>query len=119
METDAELETGYGRDTPSGDNLCNDFAAGMAEGFLDLAEGRGDRVAGDDPDVAMADGGSASMIGNVVCLRRPIDAAAWPALTERIHAYFGGHLVASSSCSRRGRHQTCANGVSDAWVIRR
>ena len=91
METGEELATGYGRDAPSGDNLCNDFAAGMAEGFLALAEGRGDRVAGDDPDVAMADGGSASLLGNFVCLRRPIDATAWPALTERIHAYFGGH----------------------------
>ena len=56
-----------------------------------MPRGAGDRVAGDDPDVAMADGGSASLFGNVVCLRRPIDAAAWPALTERIHAYFGGH----------------------------
>jgi ribosomal protein S18 acetylase RimI-like enzyme len=90
MATDEIPETGYGRDTPAGDNVCNDFAAGMAEGLLALAEARGDRVAADDPDVAMADGGSASLFGNVVCLRRPIDAAAWPALTERIHAYFGG-----------------------------
>jgi ribosomal protein S18 acetylase RimI-like enzyme len=91
VETDADLETGYGRDTPSGDNLCNDFAAGMAEGFLALAEARGDRVVADDPDVAMADGGSASLFGNVAILRRPIDAAAWPALTARIHAHFGGY----------------------------
>jgi hypothetical protein len=63
----------------------------MAEGFLALAEARGDRVDADDPDVSMADGGSASPFGNVALLRRPIDATTWPALTERMHTYFGGH----------------------------
>ena len=91
METDEVLETGYGLATPPGDNLCNDYAAGIAEGFLALGQARGDRVVADDPDVAMVDGGSASLFGNVALLRRPIDAAAWPALTARIHAHFEGH----------------------------
>ena len=91
METDEELETGYGRDTPPGDNLCNDFAAGMAQGFLALGTARGDRVADDDPDVAMADAASASLFGNVAILRRPVDGGEWPALVHRMHEFFGGH----------------------------
>jgi ribosomal protein S18 acetylase RimI-like enzyme len=91
VETETTLETGYGPNTPSGDNLCNDYAAGMADGFLALAEARGDRVVADDPDVAIADSGSASLFGNFAILRRPIEAAAWPALTERIHEHFAGH----------------------------
>ena len=34
METDEELETGYGGATPAGDNLCNDYAQGLADGFM-------------------------------------------------------------------------------------
>jgi hypothetical protein len=32
METDEELEAGYGAATPAGDKLCNDDAQGLAEG---------------------------------------------------------------------------------------
>ena len=38
METDEDLESGYGAGTPPGDNLCNDYAQGLASGFRDLAE---------------------------------------------------------------------------------
>ena len=44
METDEELESGAGASTPPGDNLCNDYAQGLAEGFGALAEARGDRI---------------------------------------------------------------------------
>lgn len=91
METDEVLETGYGRDTPPGDNLCNDYAAGMADGFLSLGTARGDRVADDDPDVAMADSSSASLFGNVAILRGPVDGGRWAAVAEWMHSFFGGH----------------------------
>jgi GNAT superfamily N-acetyltransferase len=90
MDTDEALETGYGDGTPPGDNLCNDFAAGMAESFRALASARGDRVA-DDPDVLMTDAASASLFGNVVVLRRPFDNGEWPVLAERLHNFFSGH----------------------------
>ena len=76
MESDEELATGYGADAPAGDNLCNDYAQGAAEGFGALAEARGDRVLRDD-DVMLSDGGSASLFGNVAVVRRPIDSSAW------------------------------------------
>jgi ribosomal protein S18 acetylase RimI-like enzyme len=90
METDEVLETGYGRRTPHGDNLCNDYVAGMAEGFVALGRARGDRVDDGDPDMAMADGASPSQFGNVVIVRRPIDGSEWPAVAERMHQFFGG-----------------------------
>ena len=57
METDEVLETGYGGNAPAGDNLCNDYAQGLADGFMALAEARGDRVER-SADVAMNDAGS-------------------------------------------------------------
>ncbi len=63
----------------------------MADGFLALGTARGDRVADDDPDVAMADAASASLFGNVAILRRPVDGGQWPAVAERMHRFFGGH----------------------------
>jgi GNAT superfamily N-acetyltransferase len=90
METDEELETGYGAGAPSGDNLCNDYARGLADGFMGLAAARGERVVGDDPEVAMSDGGSPSLFGNVVVVRRPVADAAWPALAARIHDFYDG-----------------------------
>jgi hypothetical protein len=91
METDEVLETGYGRAAPPGDNLCNDYAAGIADAFLSLAAARGDRIADDDSDMALADGASASLFGNVAVMRGPVDGAAWPAAAERMHRFFGGH----------------------------
>jgi hypothetical protein len=72
MESEQELQAGYGAAAPAGDNLCNDYAQGVAEGFAALAEGRGDRVLSND-DVMLSDSGSASLFGNVAVVRRPID----------------------------------------------
>jgi hypothetical protein len=91
METDAELETGYGGAAPAGDNLCNDYAQGLADGFMALATARGDRVEIGGPDVAMNDGGSPSLFGNVVVVRRPVADGEWPALAARIHDFYAGH----------------------------
>jgi GNAT superfamily N-acetyltransferase len=90
VESDQELETGYGTSTPSGDNLCNDYAQALATGFVELATARGERTAVEDPAVAMSDGSSPSPFGNVVVVRRPVAAADWPALSERVHAFFAG-----------------------------
>ena len=89
MDTDEPLETGASAATPPGDNLCNDYAQGLAECFAALAEARGDRIDADDT-VAMGDGGSASLFGNVAVVRRPIDESAWPALAERMQAFYRG-----------------------------
>lgn len=101
METDEELEDGYGRDAPPGDNLCNDFARGMAAAYLSLATARGERVDDDDPDVALADGGSASLFGNVAILLRPLRDQQWVEVAARMRAFFdgapgGGYLVFSA-----------------------
>ena len=89
METDEDLETGYGAGTPSGDNLCNDYAQGLAIGFRELAEARGDHVHADD-DVVLTDRSSASPFGNVAIVRRPVEAGEWPALAARMHDFFDG-----------------------------
>lgn len=89
METDEELETGYGRGAPPGDNLCNDYVQGMADAYGALAEARGDRR--EDDDLAMAaDSGTGSLFGNGVVLRRPVGAAEWPAVAERLHGFYAG-----------------------------
>jgi GNAT superfamily N-acetyltransferase len=94
VETDEALESGAGAATPPGDNLCNDYAQGIAEGFCALAEARGDRIDIDET-AAMGDGGSASLFGNVVVIRRPVEESAWPALTSRMHAFYGGRTGGS------------------------
>ena len=90
MESDEELETGYGIGAPAGDNLCNDYAQGLAEAFMGLAAARGDRVVSVDADVAMSDSGSPSLFGNVVVVRRPIPDAEWPELATRVHEFYAG-----------------------------
>ncbi len=90
MESDEELETGYGIGAPAGDNLCNDYAQGLAEAFMGLAAARGDRVVSVDADVAMSDSGSPSLFGNVVVVRRPIPDAEWPQLATRVHEFYAG-----------------------------
>jgi GNAT superfamily N-acetyltransferase len=89
METDEVLETGAGAAAPPGDNLCNDYAQGLADGFGALAEARGDRVERDDTAV-LTDGGSASLFGNVAVIRRPVDESAWPTLAARMLAFYNG-----------------------------
>jgi hypothetical protein len=90
METDEVLETGYGSATPAGDNLCNDYAQGLAAAFTELAAARGDRIV-DDADAATTDGSSPSLFGNVTVVRRPLAGDEWTALAARLHAFYGGH----------------------------
>ncbi|HEY5873767.1 MAG TPA: GNAT family N-acetyltransferase [Ilumatobacteraceae bacterium] len=87
MESEQELQTGYGAAAPAGDNLCNDYAQGVAEGFAALAEGRGDRVLSND-DVMLSDSGSASLFGNVAVVRRPIDTDAWVDVAVQMHEFY-------------------------------
>ena len=94
MESDEELATGYGADAPAGDNLCNDYAQGVADGFGALAGARGDRVLQDD-DVMLSDGGSASLFGNVAVVRRPIESSAWSDVATRMHAFYGSRAGGS------------------------
>ncbi|MPY95514.1 MAG: N-acetyltransferase [Acidimicrobiia bacterium] len=89
METDEELETGYGSGVPPGDNLCNDYVQGLAASFAALGRARGDRVE-EDEVVLAADSGTGSLFGNAVVLRQPVAPAAWPALADRLHAVYAG-----------------------------
>ena len=90
MDSDEVPETGYGPDTPSGDNLLNDYAQGMAAAFGGLARARGDRVAQDDAlGLVVADSGSPAMFGNLVVARRPLDGDGWRAAVDFLHAFYG------------------------------
>ncbi len=90
METDVVLESGYGAAAPAGDNLCNDYAQGLATAFVALATARGERVDESDPLLALTDGSSPSLFGNVAVLRQPVGETAWPAVAERMHGFFAG-----------------------------
>ena len=100
VETDEELETGYGAATPAGDNLCNDYAQGLAEAFMALAEARGERVER-RADAALTDGGSPSLFGNVAVVRRPVPTASgrrWPArCTPSTRGREGGPFIVFSA----------------------
>ena len=92
METDEVLESGYGPGAPRGDNLLNDFVQGEAEAFAELGNARGDRIEHDDEfALTMTDGGSPTLFGNVVVLRRPLLEHEWPAAARRMHEFFAGH----------------------------
>lgn len=102
METDEELPTGYGPQTPPGDNFLNDFVQGEADAWAALSRARGDPVAEDAHfAIMMADGGSASVFGNPVVLRRPLRADEWPAAAATMHAFFasraGGDFLVFSA----------------------
>jgi hypothetical protein len=90
VETDEDLETGYGPAAPSGDNLLNDFVQGEAAAFAELARARGERVV-EDPEFALllTDGGSPTPFGNVAVLRRPLAQNEWPEAARRMHAFYG------------------------------
>lgn len=100
METDEELETGYGHSSPVGDNLCNDYSEGLVAEYTALAAARGDQVVVDD-DVALMDGGSPSLFVNMAVVRRPLRDQEWGATVERMHAFYakrggGPYLVFSA-----------------------
>jgi len=89
METEEELETGYGPSAPPGDNLCNDYVRGLRESFAALADARGERVLHDDElALTLCDGGSPALFGNVAVMGRPFDDAGWREAVERMHAFY-------------------------------
>ena len=102
METeDTDLETGWGPATPAGDNLANDYAQGLAEGYAGLARAGGEAVAVDDV-LALTDGGSPSPFGNIAVVRRPVDPDEWPDTVDRMRAFYGerpgGDYLVFSPC---------------------
>ena len=91
METDDELETGYGPATPAGDNLCNDYVRGMAAGWTALAEGRGERItAYDDLGLTLTDAESEGLFANAALAARPLDVGGWREAVDRMHEFYGG-----------------------------
>jgi hypothetical protein len=88
VETDEPLETGYGPDTPRGDNACNDFAQGFAEAYLVLARARGARTR-DDGFMTMTDGASPSFFCNVAVARRPMPEPAWRVAAATMEEFYG------------------------------
>lgn len=89
METDEELENGYGPSSPAGDNLCNDFSEGLVAGYAALAAARGDRVHVDD-EVVLMDGGSPSLFVNIAVVRQPLTEERWRDVVARMHAFYAG-----------------------------
>lgn len=87
METDEQLETGYGAAAPPGDNFCNDYQQGLAEAYGRLAELRGDRVLHDSA-VTLCDAASQSLFCNTAIVREPWSHAGWQVLADRIQAFF-------------------------------
>jgi GNAT superfamily N-acetyltransferase len=89
METDDELETGYGPNAPRGDNLLNDFVQSEAEAFAELARAKGGRVLFDAEFALMlSDCASPTPFGNVAVLQRPLAEREWPAAAARMHAFY-------------------------------
>ncbi len=88
METTEPLETGYGPDTPSGDNACNDFVHGLVAAYGGLARARGDRVVEDDV-MLLTDARSPSFFCNLAVMRRPLFEEGWRAAAARMGAFYG------------------------------
>ena len=89
METDEELETGYGPSTPAGDNLCNDYTRGLIDSYSALAESRGDRVLRDgELALTLTDRGSPALFGNIAVAGRPLDDAAWREAAALMHSFY-------------------------------
>jgi hypothetical protein len=92
VETEEELETGYGATSPHGDNLHNDFAQGEANAFGSLAAARGDRVGEfEEFGLVLTDSGSMSPFGNVAALRRPLRDSEWPGAARVMHHFYAQH----------------------------
>jgi hypothetical protein len=100
--TDDALETGYGDNTPQGDNLLNDFARGHAAAFRALAVARGDRVLEhEELQLTLLDNGSPSPYVNPAVLRRPLDGSDWRDAAHVMHEFFaqrsGGPFIVFSA----------------------
>jgi GNAT superfamily N-acetyltransferase len=99
VETDKQLESGYGPATPRGDNFCNDYQQGLAQAYASLAMARGDRVL-DDPELMLCDAGSPALFCNVAVVRRPLSEDQWRVAVARMRSFYsrqqgGGFLVFS------------------------
>jgi GNAT superfamily N-acetyltransferase len=91
VETDEELETGYGPATPGGDNLCNDYVHGLATSLPAVAEARGERVRRDgELALTLVDAGVDAMLSNVVVVERPLSEAEWRSAAAGMHEFYGG-----------------------------
>lgn len=89
MDTEETLETGYGDNTPEGDNLLNDFARGEATAFGALAAARGDRVVDHDGlQLTLLDSGSPAPYGNLAVPRRPLGESEWREAATVMHDFF-------------------------------
>ena len=75
MASEHVLESGYGPQTPAGDNLCNDFQQEMARSFLALARARGDATKRIEGVVSMSDAELALPFWNRAVLEQPITVA--------------------------------------------
>jgi hypothetical protein len=75
MSEEATLESGYGPNTPAGDNLTNDFQQETARSYLDLAIARGDRTARVTGVVTMSDAAMPLPFWNRAALEQPIATA--------------------------------------------
>src|SRR5690242_1331083 len=90
--TEHDLERGYGRSTPPGDNLCHDFIEHYADSMVALTEAAGNRFVVDDTvDAVMVDNASATPFINPVVLRRPLTRVDADILVERAGAFYHGH----------------------------
>lgn len=89
MDHSEGLETGCGPGTPPGDNASNDYAQGLAAGYLALSRARGEAVL-DDGLLAAGDAGSPSAFGNIAVVRRPLDEPGWGAAAQQLAAFYGG-----------------------------
>jgi hypothetical protein len=87
MAEEETLETGYGRRTPGGDNLTNDFQQETARSYLELAIARGDRTTRNTHAVTMTDAGLPLPFWNRAVLEQPITAA--DQIVPAVRDFFG------------------------------
>lgn len=87
MDTDEQLETGYGTATPLDDSFCNDYQLSLADAYTALADKRGDRVL-HDAGVTLCDAASPSRFLNVAIVREPSSDAGWRVLADRVRGFF-------------------------------
>jgi GNAT superfamily N-acetyltransferase len=92
VETDEQLDTGYGPSTPAHDNVLNDFARGESRGYSSLATARGERIYRDEAlGLTLPDGGSPTPFGNTAFTERPLSETEWAAAAAVMHDFFAGH----------------------------
>jgi GNAT superfamily N-acetyltransferase len=88
-ENETPLETGYGANTPPGDNLTNDFQQGTARSYADLARARGARVERVAGMVTMTDTDVALPFWNRAVVEQPIGERT-EELVATLKRFYGG-----------------------------